>query len=112
MRWIYISRDEFKKKFPNLAREFEEGEYYVLRIERSRDPWRGYEPNVVDFIRRADSVEEAIEIIDYLLKKGELGDEEAEKLKKQLKDKGLRSFGPKKGPDYYLKSYLEEELDL
>lgn len=87
----------------------EEEAFYTLKFEKKEDPWRGYEPNVVDFIRRANSVEEALEVIDYLVEKGELKLEDSERLKRQLREKGLRSFGPKKSSDYYLKFYLGEE---
>jgi len=110
MRRFEIDKETFKKLFPHLAKELEEGNgTYRFEVERvkSRDLWRGYEPNVIDFIRRANTVEEAMEVIDFLEKRGEISKEYAEKLRKQLLEKGLASFGPHKEPGYYLKKALE-----
>jgi len=62
-----------------------------------------YDPTVVDFIRRCGSEKEAQEIIEYMEKKKEIGKGEAQRMRNQLKTKGLRSFGPKKDYGYYLK---------
>lgn len=62
-----------------------------------------YDPGVTDFLRRCSSDEEAFEIIEYLVKRGEVTAEEAEKLRRRLRDEGLRSFGPKKEPGFYEK---------
>ncbi|MEM3586173.1 MAG: DUF2095 family protein, partial [Candidatus Jordarchaeaceae archaeon] len=51
--------------------------------------------DVVRLIRRCDNEEQVIEILNYLLKRGELSQEYADNLVKQLKEKGLRSFGSK-----------------
>jgi len=97
--------EEFKKKFPNLAKEILEnkGSVHVKISLRNNDPWRGYEPNVYDFIRRANTVEQALEVIDFLVKRGELSKEEAEKIRRKLLEKGLHAFGPKKDFGWYLK---------
>ena len=42
-------------------------------------------------------------IIAYMEKRGEIEKQYAERLRKQLEDKGVRSFGPKKEENYYLK---------
>ena len=108
-----IDKEQFKKMFPNLAREIESGEYSV-RITSIRSDiqvgerassrkFDGYMPDVIDFIRRCDTGEQAEEIIDYMERRGEISTKYAEKLRKQLKEKGVRSFGPKKESDYYLK---------
>ena len=62
-----------------------------------------YVPDVIDFIRRCDTSKQAEEIIDYMEKRGEIEKQYAAKLRKQLKKTGLRSFGSKKEPDYYLR---------
>ena len=98
--------EEFKKRFPHLAKEVLSGKgstHFRIGV-RVKDPWRGYDPNVYDFIRRADTVEQALEVVDFLEKRGELSHEEAGKIRKQLREKGLQSFGPKKEFGYYLKA--------
>ena len=61
----------------------------------------GYSPDVVDFLRRCSTEDEAMEIITYLEKRGELKPVHAKELRKQLQSKGVRSFGSKKTWGYY-----------
>ena len=107
------NKKSFKKMFPNLAEELE-GRNSKVPIDAVRtdsdsaeksmsDKFRNYDPTVVDFIRRCDTEEQAKTIIAYMEKRGELTKEYAAKLRKQLKMKGVRSFGPKKDEDYYFK---------
>jgi len=111
-----IDKEQFKKMFPNLAREMssddndnrvaitsvrsdiESGEKIV-----SKKSFRGYNPDVIDFLRRCDNEEQANEIIDYLERRKEISGKYASQLRKQLKEKGVRSFGSKKEDGYYLK---------
>jgi hypothetical protein len=109
---VEIEKERFKKLFPNLAQTLE-GEEMKIEIasvgsednkeKTSARKFVGYTPNVIDFIRRCETRHEAEKIIIYLEKKGEISSKYAEKLKLQIKKKGIRSFGPKKGEDYYLK---------
>jgi len=62
-----------------------------------------YAPDVIDFVRRCDTEEQAEEIISYMEKRGEIEKQYAKKLRKQLEEKGVRSFGPKKEENYYFK---------
>jgi hypothetical protein len=110
---MQLNRKSFKKMFPNLAREVGSGDDRVsidsvkMRSESSeniaaRRKFSGYVPNVVDFLRRCDTVKQAEEIIVYMEKRGEIDKQYARKLRKQLTEEGVRSFGTKKEPDYYL----------
>jgi len=108
-----IDREQFKKMFPNLAREIENGENKIaitsvrLDIEEGEKiasrKFDGYNPDVIDFLRRCDNERQAEEIISYLEKRGEISQQYALSLRKQLKEKGVRSFGPKKEDAYYLR---------
>ena len=108
-----LDKENFKKMFPSLARELQSNESKVavnsVRIDNQMaeeaysERFVNYTPDVIDFIRRCDTEEQAEEIIAYLEKRGEVKSRYAENLRKQLKEKGLRSFGPKKENDYYLK---------
>ena len=117
-----------KKMFPNLIKELEGGESKV-RIDSVRadsakaeeteadaeevmiaeaeaampDKFRHYNPSVVDFIRRCDTIAQAEEIVAYLLKRSEITKEYAREVTLQLKKEGLRSFGPKKEEGEYFK---------
>jgi len=101
---VDLDREEFKKKYPNLARELEEGAGKVrIDSDQRSDKFRGYMPRPIDYLRRCDTEEQAIQTIEYLEGRKEITCEYAEELRKQLKEKGVRSFGPKKEEDYYLK---------
>jgi len=110
---VEYRKKRFKRLYPNLAKELEGGEHRVAMNSVRTDAQNGenaaserffhYVPDVIDFIRRCDNGEQAEEIIDYMEKRGEIERGYAQKLRKQLKDKGVRSFGRKKEKDYYLK---------
>ncbi len=106
-----MRKERLKKMLPRLFEEMETNEQEVavnsvtsdLQTEKktSSKKFGGYNPDVVDFIHRCDDVQQAQEIIQYLEKRGEISSEYASRLGKQLKEKGVRSFGPKKEDDYY-----------
>lgn len=108
-----IDRERFRKMFPNLAKEIE-GEKNrvttsIVRLDSEEGEkatskrFDGYNPDVVDFLRRCDTEQQAEEIIAYLERRGEISQQYAMDLRKQLKNKGVRSFGPKKEDAYYLR---------
>ena len=108
-----MSKERLKKMFPHLAGEMEAKEHKVAITsvrsdfqtgeKASSKRFAGYMPDVIDFIRRCDNAQEAEEIIQYLEKRGEISRQYAKRLRKQLREKGVRSFGSKKEEDYYLK---------
>ncbi|HLN88595.1 MAG TPA: DUF2095 family protein [Candidatus Binatia bacterium] len=126
-----IDKKSLKKMFPHLYEELEAGEVKVpinamrknaveaeeevageecgceeeefTPCTEAPDKLRHFNPSAVDFIRRCDTETQAKEIIDYLQKKGELTKESADQMRCQLKQKGVRSFGPKKEENYYFK---------
>ncbi|MEM3641915.1 MAG: DUF2095 family protein [Candidatus Bathyarchaeia archaeon] len=108
-----FDKETFKKLFPNLAKELESNEHKVsinsVRTDiqtgerASTQRFAHYMPDVIDFIRRCDTEEQAKEIIDFMEKRGEIERQYAKKLRKQLREKGVRSFGPKKEENYYFK---------
>jgi hypothetical protein len=111
-----VERDKetIKRMFPNLAKEIESGESKVsvnsVRTDNggdekndTRKKYSEYVPDIIDFLRRCDTVQQAEEIIAYMEKRGEIHDRYARQLRKQLKEKGVRSFGTKKEDGYYLK---------
>jgi hypothetical protein len=108
-----IEKKRLRRMFPHLAQELETGNCRTKIDSVRSDPTAGektasrrfadYTPDAIDFLRRCDKAEQAKEIIDYLEKRKEISGEYARKLRKQLKEKGVRSFGSKKEDDYYLK---------
>jgi hypothetical protein len=106
-----IEKKRFKNMFPHLSQEMAQEQQRVgISSVRSdikagehaaAKRFDGYVPDVIDFIRRCDNERQAAEIIDYMEQRNEINTTYASKLKKQLKEKGVRSFGPKKQDDYY-----------
>ncbi len=120
-----VEKEKFRRRFPTLTSEVEEealstpvdlGATEDEGTKTASDPkieltqkkplrgFDGYNPTVVDFIRRCESEKDAQEIIEYMEKTGEIGRSEAQKMRNQLRTKGLRSFGAKKEYGYYLKN--------
>jgi hypothetical protein len=108
-----VEKKKFRKMFPNLAEELENGnsgtKITSVRSDQTTAEkavskrFADYSPDVIDFLRRCDKTDHAEEIINYMEKRKEISCEYATKLRKQLKKKGIRSFGSKKEDDYYLK---------
>ncbi|UCE29330.1 MAG: DUF2095 family protein [Candidatus Bathyarchaeota archaeon] len=113
---MQIDKKRFEKMFPQLAKELNTGESRIpinsIRSdiqagEKARtSKFVNYTPDIIDFLRRCDNKKQAKEIINYMEKRGEISRQHAQRIRKQLKDKGVRSFGPKKEEDYYLKRML------
>jgi len=111
---VELDKESAKKMFPNLAKELQTGDNKVRVNSVRTDSKDGekavtsrsfdsYMPDVIDFIRRCDTEEQAEEIVCYLERRGEIDRESARKIRKQLKEKGVRSFGTKKEHDHYLR---------
>jgi len=110
-----IDEDHFKKMFPNLTREVDVGKQKVaidsVRSDRkaaektasAQKNLSNYNPDVIDFLRRCDTKQQAREIIIYMENCGKISRNYAKKLRQQLRKKGVRSFGPKKEEGYYFK---------
>jgi hypothetical protein len=101
--------EEFRRKYPKLNEEL--GGKGTIKIravrssveeaEKAAHSVQGYDPTAVDFIRRCENERQALEIIDYLEDRGEIEPEYAKRLRYQLVEQGLRSFGKRKRPGYY-----------
>ena len=103
--------EEFRRNFPSLSKELEEGNTQAVPIDgvrtvseetESKEEKIDYTPDVVDYIRRCDTLTQANEIVDFLAKQGEISPGQARAIKAQLKTDGIRSFGSKKEKDHYL----------
>ena len=107
--------EEFRRNFPALSKELEEGNTKTFQIdgvrtlseESKEEETVAYTPDVVDYIRRCDTLAQANEIVDFLEKQGEITQGQARAIKSQLKSEGIRSFGAKKEKDHYLHHGLE-----
>ncbi|UOY09534.1 DUF2095 family protein [Methanonatronarchaeum sp. AMET6-2] len=109
--------EDLKHKFPKLYEELqEEPEIQIDQVEETENTCPASEnkkepikretkmPTVKDHLTGCSKAEEAREIIDYFHKKGEITNHKADKLKNQLKNKGLRSFGDKRRKGEYEKN--------
>ena len=112
-----IDKEEFKKKYPKLIDEMEYSDNKIKidpekkkadspKNDKGKKRFRGYEPSIIDFIQRCTTTEEANSIIDYLENRGEISKKYANNIRDQIKDKGIRSFGPKKKENYYFKNNI------
>ncbi len=93
--------DEEEAKLIEEDTEVEAEQKKEIDTTSDTSNFSGFIPTAIDYIRRCDTKEQALEIIDYLQKRGELTPTDFNKLKKQLTSKGLRSFGSKKDAGFY-----------
>jgi hypothetical protein len=107
--------EQLLERFPHLAQELRSSESDVLiegvrwdetnrtqqTITADQPRFSRHSPDVVDFLRRCNTDEEAMQIIDFLEKRGEITEVHAKELRQQLQTQGVRSFGSKKSWGYY-----------
>ena len=108
--------DEIREKLPALYAELtnkkmsmridevedESHSFSSRENEReSLDPFSNYEPDIFDFLARAQTNEEGLEIIEFLNKQGQISAEIAEELAKKVKTLGIRCFGPQRSANHY-----------
>ena len=89
-----IDKKKLREEFPNLAKELE-GPEMAAPIEGVRSSEETIDLDIIRVIRRCDNEEQAVEIINYMLRRKEISQEQADNILKQLKESGLRSFGSK-----------------
>jgi hypothetical protein len=111
--WQEYDREEFRERFPALSRELEaEAELQITAYRTSEEEaleeeelelqdFSGYNPTIIDFLRRCETDEEALEIINWMESRGEITHEMAKDLRITLTKKGVRAFGPKKEWGWY-----------
>ncbi|MFW9983724.1 MAG: DUF2095 family protein [Candidatus Odinarchaeota archaeon] len=107
--------EQLLERFPHLAKEMKSSASDVLiegvrweetnrtqqSITTDKARFSGHSPDVVDFLRRCTTEEEALQIIDFLEKRGEISTIHAKELRRQLQTQGVRSFGSMKSWGYY-----------
>lgn len=105
-----MEKKKFRELFPHLADELVNGKSIAdlegdtigqKRAPNTNRKWVGYDPDIIDFIRRCKTPEQAAKIIDYMSNEGKVSSEMAEKLRRQLEEEGVRSFGTLKEKGYY-----------
>jgi len=123
---ISYDKDELDQEFPQLMRELCENKKALkikgidYEIEESEEKDKIVQPSnycedllnpgAIDFIRRCKNREEALEILDYLLRRDKLNVQEYNTLKNRMKEEGgLEKFiaecGGLKTPGYYERKF-------
>ncbi|MFX1308311.1 MAG: DUF2095 family protein [Promethearchaeota archaeon] len=129
---ISYNKDEFNKKFPNLIEEISlkkksiQIDSFNMNIEQDHEeefqksnnsyPNELYNPGVIDFLRRCTKNEEAVDILDYLLKRNEITAQDYNTYKEIIsQEEGLKrlinEYGGLKRPGYYMRKYYEKDLN-
>lgn len=103
------TKKELEELFPSLSKELRDkkGRMTINSVRsEAAEPssLRGYDPDIIDFLRRCEGEREGKEIINFMEKRGEISHKYAIKLRRQLKKQGIRSFGSKKEANYYSKT--------
>ncbi|MFW9824240.1 MAG: DUF2095 family protein [Candidatus Thorarchaeota archaeon] len=115
---------ELKENFPHLTAEITEKKKFMkvdsienkVELQQNSDeeflPDELLNPGVIDFLRRCTTNEEALEILDFLLKQKEISKKDYISIKSQiLEGKGLNEFiekhGGFKNHGYYEKKYRD-----
>lgn len=111
---ISYDKDELVKHFPNLLTEIK-GKRKSVKIDSVKEydntfPRELVNPGAIDFIRRCTSEEEALNILDYLLKRKEISTKKYESLKEEIcQENGLQKLinrhGGLKRPGYYERKF-------
>lgn len=111
-----ITLDEIQDKFPNLYSELTEENMSIgidkvekdlitstLREDDQQDqgPFSRYDPDVFDFLSKAKTDKEGLEVIDFLEKQNQISSNTAEDLKGKITNEGIRSFGPLRSANFY-----------
>ncbi|MFX1323947.1 MAG: DUF2095 family protein, partial [Promethearchaeota archaeon] len=92
---ISYDKDDLIKHFPNLLTEIK-GKRKLVKIGSVKGydnafPRELVNPGAIDFIRRCTSEEEALNILDYLLKRKEISTKKYETLKEEIcQENGLQ----------------------
>ncbi|MCX8204311.1 MAG: DUF2095 family protein [Candidatus Nezhaarchaeota archaeon] len=104
---IEYDLDEFRKKYPRIVKELEEGTCVKSLFELIEGTEPPSMPTVIDYLRRCGTIREAKEVLEYLLRTGQLRKEEKEILEGILNSEGLEPLGPRKEFGYYSKKYVK-----
>jgi len=126
---VSYDRKELDENFPHLIKELFEKKKSIKidsfnneieqkceeELQGSNDlyPNELYNPEAVDFIRRCTTKEEAIKILDYLLKKNEISMEDYNSYRNIISqedglDRFIKESGGFKRPGYYMRKYYKK----
>ncbi|MHA1745469.1 MAG: DUF2095 family protein [Promethearchaeota archaeon] len=109
---VEYDREDFHKSFPHLVEELEtKNSLSGIEIEGvSYNNMEPEDPTLIDFILRCSTVEEVMEILNYLEKRNEITSIEADRTRKQIESEGLASFGPRRASNYYEQVFRKKNV--
>ncbi|MFX0035075.1 MAG: DUF2095 family protein [Candidatus Hermodarchaeota archaeon] len=123
---VSYNNENLKQLFPHLLKEMAENTKiikinsningnFLKNIPEHKNinkiyPNELYNPTAIDFIRRCTKKEEAIAILDYLLKRNEISEKDYNKYRNIISnEEGLNQLikesGGQKQPGYYMRKY-------
>ncbi len=73
------------------------------QLKEATKKHRGYEPDVFDFLGRTETIEEAVEILEFLRANKQLSESEFAKILAKIKHEGLRAVAAKRETSFYWK---------
>lgn len=128
---VSYNKKDFFKHFPYLRKEISD-QTKSIKIDTLEDqiewdhkeefhkskgcyPNELYNPGAIDFIRRCTKKEDAISILDYLIKRKEISEEEYNSYKYAVSEEGglerlINESGGLKRPGYYMRKYYKKEI--
>jgi hypothetical protein len=127
---VSYKKEELLEHFPHLVEEVSEKKTKSIKIDMinnqiekihkekaqkviSNYPNELYNPGAIDFIRRCSEKEEAIIILDYLMNRNEISEENYKTYKNMILQEGglerlIKESGGQKQPGYYLRKYYKK----
>ncbi len=128
---LSYKKEEFLEHFPYLIKEISEKTKSIeinsincqieqihkekFQISKNDYPNELYNPGAIDFIRRCSSKKDAINILDYLMKRNEINKEDYKSYKNIISQKGgleriINESGGLKKPGYYMRKYYKKDM--
>lgn len=103
-------------KMDSVKLEIENNEEEKFQIDKKIIPEELISPGVIDFIRRCKTKDEALEILDFCLKREEIRRNEYEKYKSIIMQKGgldkiIKESGGRKDPGYFERKYYKKDFN-
>jgi len=128
---VSYKKEEILEHFPYLIKEISEKiksikinsidcqieQIHKENFQTSKNTYPNelYNPGVIDFIRRCSKKEDAINILDYLMKRNEINKEDYKSYKNIISQEGgleriINESGGLKRPGYYMRKYYKKDM--
>ncbi len=129
---ISYDKDELNKQFPHLIEEISTRKKSIkmnsidMDVEQENEekpqesnnlyPNELFNPGVIDFLRRCTKNEEAINILDYLMERNEITQQDYIRYENIISQEGglkqiIDECGGLKRPGYYMRKYYKKEIN-